>query len=287
LAAASVVGLLYVEGRVAQRRLRAALHDERLAAAKVAGELSAASEIQTGMLLPRAALAAVSAAVELDAVLQPARSVGGDLYDAFALPDGRVCFLVGDVTGKGVPAALFMALAKALSRSLLSRPALPLDAAVGAINAELSRDNGQLMAVALLVGVLDPASGALQLVSAGCENPLVAAADGRVRELALEGGPPLCVAEAFPYPLETAALAPGETLVALTDGVTEAQNPAGELFGRERAMAAAGGAGRAPSDVVEALVDAVRAFEAGGEPSDDLTVLAVRRKPRPTRRRKA
>jgi serine phosphatase RsbU (regulator of sigma subunit) len=277
-AAAAVVGLMFVEGRAAQRRLRAALDEERLAAAKVAGELSAASEIQAGMLLPRAALATVSDRAELDAVLQPARRVGGDLYDAFLLEGGRLCFLVGDVTGKGVPASLFMALSKALSRSLLMQPGMALDAAVAGINAELSRDNGQMMAVALLVGVLDPGTGALELVSAGCENPLIVGVDGVARELRLDGGPPLCVAEGFPYPVERAELGPGETLVALTDGVTEAQDPEGRLFGRKQALAAISGAGRPLAEMVDGLVAAVRAFEAGGEPSDDLTVLALRRR---------
>ena len=278
--AAAMVGMLFVEGRVAQRRLRAALEGERLAAAKVEGELSAASEIQAGMLLPRRALREVCDRVELDAVLLPARRVGGDLYDAFRLDEGQLCVLVGDATGKGVPAALFMALSKALARSLLSRPDLGLGAAIEAINAELSRDNGQMMAVALLVVVVDLASGELSLVSAGHENPILVDADGSARELRLDGGPPLCAAEGFRYPVERARLAPGETLVVVTDGVTEAQDPCGALFGRERALAAAAaGARRSVGEAVDGVVAAVRAFEAGGEPSDDMTVLALRLRP--------
>ncbi|MBS0333152.1 MAG: SpoIIE family protein phosphatase, partial [Proteobacteria bacterium] len=278
-ASAAMVVLLFVEGRHAQARLRAALDGERLSAARFAGELSAASEIQSGMLLPRAALSEVSDAVEIDAVLQPAKSVGGDLYDAFMIDGRRLCVLVGDVTGKGVPASLFMALSKALSRSLLMRPDLPLDQAVGGINAELSRDNGQMMALSLLVGVLDVREGTLDLVSAGHENPLVVPASGAVRTLKLEGGPPLCVADGYPYPVERHRLEPGETLVCYTDGVTEAQDPAGGLFGRARAAGVVAEAqGRPLAEVVDRLVAAVRAFEAGGEPSDDLTVLAVRRK---------
>ncbi|THD59439.1 CHASE2 domain-containing protein [Phenylobacterium sp.] len=275
--AAGMVAVLFVEGRRAQTQLRAALDEERLSAAKIAGELSAASEIQSGMLLPRAALRRVCGAVEIDAVLQPARSVGGDLYDAFMIDPGRLCFLVGDVTGKGVPASLFMALSKALSRSFLMRPQLGLDAALDGINAELSRDNGQMMAVSLLVGVLDLADGTLDLVSAGHENPLLVDAQGAVRELRLDGGPALCVVEDFPYPVERHALAPGETLVCFTDGVTEAQDPQGQLFDRARAMAVVGGPPRPLPQTVDALVAAVRAFEAGQEASDDLTVLAVRR----------
>lgn len=276
--AMTMIALLFVEGRRVQTRLRTALDDERLSAATLAGELSAAARIQSGMLLPRAELARVCPSVEIDAVLQPAKSVGGDLYDAFMIDGTRLCFLVGDVTGKGVPASLFMALAKALSRSFLMRRDIALDAALDGINAELSRDNGQMMAVSLLVGVLDVADGRMELCCAGHEDPLVVDAAGAVRELRLDGGPALCVVEGYAYPVEVHRLEAGETLIALTDGVTEAQGPAGSLFGRAATMAAVGGPPRPLSQTVDALVAAVRAFEAGADPSDDLTVLALRRR---------
>lgn len=275
---AVMVALLFVEGRRVQARLRGALDDERLSAARISGELAAASEIQSGMLLPRAELGRVSPAVEIDAVMQSAKTVGGDLYDAFPFDDGRVCFLVGDVTGKGVPASLFMALAKALSRSLLVRPNTSLEAAVREINAELSRDNRQAMAVSLVVGVLHPKDGRLDLCCAGHENPLVVGADGVVRELKLDGGPPLCVDEDYPYACETHRLAPGEVLVAFTDGLSEAQDPTDALFSRRQVFDALSEAAKTPtlSGFVDSVVAQVRAFEAGGEPSDDLTVMALR-----------
>lgn len=281
-ASAVMVSLLFVDGRRVQAQLRTALEDERVIAARISTELAVAAEIQAGMLSPRHVLAKVSPAVDVDAVLEPARSVGGDLYDAFRFDDGRVCFLVGDVTGKGVPASLFMALAKALSRSFLVRPDTGLAAAMTGINAELSRDNGQAMAVSLLVGVLH-LDGRLDLCSAGHENPLVVDVSGRVREIRLRGGPPLCVAEDFPYAVETDHLAAGEILVAFTDGLTEAQSPEGVLFSRDQALAAISGAAQAPTltDALDAIIATVRAFEAGGEPSDDLTILAVRLKSPP------
>jgi adenylate cyclase len=279
-ASAVMVVLLFVEGRRTQARLRTALADERVMAAKISTELAVAADIQSGMLLPRADLARVSPTVELDAVLEPARSVGGDLYDAFAFDDGRLCFLVGDVTGKGVPASLFMALSKALSRSLLMRPRMSLEAAIADINAELARDNGQAMALSLLVGVLH-ADGRLDLCSAGHENPLVADGKGGVREIRLRGGPPLCVVDDFPYAVETHRLAPGEILLAFTDGLTEAQAPDGGLYSREQVMAAISAASTAPTlpAMLDQVVAGVRAFEAGGEPSDDLTVMALRLRP--------
>ena len=276
---AAMVTALFVEGRRLQARLRATLEEERVAAARVAGELSAAAEIQSGMLMPREDLAALTEAVDLDAVLQPARNVGGDLYDAFLLDVGRLCFLVGDVTGKGVPAALFMALAKSLARSLLTRPELDLPAAVAAINAELSQDNRQDMALTLLVGVLRIADGHIDLCCAGHENPLVTGPNGQVRDVALRGGPPLCVDPWFPYSVEPCQLAPGETLLAFSDGLTEAQAPDGKLLPREELLAIVARAALAPTAaaMVDEVVAAARAFEAGSEPSDDLTILAVRR----------
>jgi serine phosphatase RsbU (regulator of sigma subunit) len=278
---AVLVTALFVEGRRVQSRLRTALEDERLSAARISGELAAASEIQLGMLLPREELSRISPAVDIDAILQPAKTVGGDLYDAFRFDDGRVCFLVGDVTGKGVPASLFMALSKALSRSLLMRPGMPLGAAIREINAELSRDNRQAMAVSVVVGVLDPRDGRLDLCCAGHDNPVIVDAQGNARQIPLDGGPPLCVAETFPYPVETHTLGPDDLLIAFTDGLTEAQSPAQELFGRKRMLAAAAEAAKAGNvtAAVDALVARVRAFEAGGEPSDDLTILALRRRP--------
>jgi serine phosphatase RsbU (regulator of sigma subunit)/CHASE2 domain-containing sensor protein len=274
---AATVAALFVEGRALQARLRAELEGERVKAARVAGELAAAADIQSGMLLPRGELAGLSSSVDIDAVLHPARSVGGDLYDAFGLDDSRLCFLVGDVTGKGVPAALFMALAKSLARSLLTREP-DLAAAVAQINAELLRDDRQDMALTLLVGVLRPADGHIDLICAGHENPLLASADGQVRELALRGGPPLCVDASFPYAVESMVLRPGETLLAFSDGLTEAQTAEGRLWPRPELLAAVGRAAKTPRSaaMVDDVVAAVRAFEAGAEPSDDLTILAVR-----------
>lgn len=271
VAAMTMITMLFVEESRVRSRLRTTLAAER-------HEREAASQIQAGMLIPRARLKDISPVADVDAVLQPARTVGGDLYDVFPRPGGGLCFVVGDVTGKGLPASLFMALAKALSRSLLSQPAMDLAQSVDAINAELSADNGQDMQLSLLAGVLHP-DGALEMCCAGHENPMVLGADGQVRTLRLDGGPPLCAMEGFPYPLETFRLEPGETLIAFTDGVTEAQDPRQDLYGAARLSAALAALPGLPlGELVDTLIDGVRAFEAGGEPSDDLTLLALRRR---------
>ncbi len=237
-----------------------------------------AGEIQLGMLPARKELARVCSAAEVDAVLLPARTVGGDLYDAFMLDERRLCFVLGDVTGKGLAASLFMALSKALIHSLLVRSP-DLATAMRRIDEELARNNAEAMAMSLLVGVLDVVDGTLELCNAGHENPLIVGGEAGVVSLSLTGGPPLCVEEGFPYEVETHQLQPGQSLVAVTDGVTEAQALDGDLFGRERLAAALSvwEPDRALRGLVDDVVTAVRAFEGGAEPSDDLAILAVRR----------
>lgn len=266
---------IFVEARRDRERLRDTLVRERIATAATEGELQAARSIQIGMLPPRETLATLDSRLDIDALLEPAKSVGGDFFDVVRLSDDLIFFTVADVTGKGVPAALFMALAKALTKSVFLRKGDAIDEAASLLNAELSRDNGEAMGVTMLLGVLDLASGRAVLVSAGHEHPFLVTG-GRAEEHRLDGGPPFCLVD-FPYPAEPLQLAPGEALVLITDGVTEAQNGEGALFGAAAARAAvAACAEGSATAMVEALRDAVRGFEAGMEPTDDLTVMALR-----------
>jgi len=272
--AAGLIAAIFVETRHERERLQEDLVRERITAAAAEGELQAARAIQLGMLPPRASLARLDPRIEIDALLEAAKSVGGDFYDAVLLGGDRLGFSIGDVTGKGIPASLFMALSKALAKSVMLREAGDLARAAAMLNDELSRDNEEAMSVTMLIGVIDLSTGAVTMISAGHENPLRIARDGSVSEEALEGGPPFCVVD-YPYPAETLTLAAGEALVLVTDGVTEAQDNDGALFGRKRALVAAAAGGHA-TDITEAVVQAVRKFEAGAEASDDLTILAIR-----------
>lgn len=230
------------------------------------------------MLPDRATLAALHPGLDLDAVLEPAQAIGGDLYDAFVLPDGRVVFLVGDVTGKGPSAALFMAVSKALAHSLLRRGGVPLNVIVEALNDELVDSSASVAEVTMLCGIIDPATGHVELVNAGHENPLIRRADGSLDDVPMEGGLPLCTLAGFPYPLETRDLAPGDALVIITDGVREAQNAAGGFFGSDRTREVLMTLpDHRSATATAALVAAVRQFEAGNPASDDLTVMVVRR----------
>jgi len=277
LSAAIAMGVtLYLIARADRARLAVALTEQRVAAAEQEGELRAARRIQLGMVPGAEKLERLDPRVEIGAVLRPAKSVGGDFYDALMLGPDRLLFVIGDVTGKGVPAALYMALSKALSKSVLSRSSGDLGAAVASLNRELMAEADDEMGVTMLIGTLDCASGELALVNAGHENPLVVRKGDGVETLSLRGGPPFCVVD-FPYPEERARLAPGETLVLITDGATEAQDAEQALLGLDGVIAAMTGDGDVPAAArASDLADRIRAFEGDTEPSDDLTIVALR-----------
>lgn len=271
-ALAGVVVGLFAEARIERERLRETLLQERIQAAAAEGELQAARAIQLGMVPQRSNFAGIDQRIDLDALLEPAKSVGGDFFDVMKTGDDLLAFVMADVTGKGVPAALFMAMSKALTRAaLIKDPDLADVAAM--INAGLLEDNSEAMSVTMLIGILDLAGGAGRIVCAGHEEPLVLSPAHGARRIAFEGGPPFGVAE-FPYPVESMDLLPGETLVLLTDGITEAQNAAGELYGRERALAQLR-QGRTAAEICQAIRDDVRLFEAGTEATDDLTIMVI------------
>ena len=281
-AAAVAMGItLFVLARAERARLAAALTEQRVSAAEQEGELKAARRIQMGMVPNAASLTALDPRAEIGAVLRPAKSVGGDFYDALMLGPDRLLFVVGDVTGKGVPAALYMALSKALSKSVLSRSVADaqgsdLGVAVAALNRDLMAEADDEMGVTMLVGVLDCATGEVAFVNAGHENPLVVRADGTVETLPLRGGPPFCVVD-FPYPEERAQLGPADTLVLISDGATEAQDASQALLGLEGVIAALRGEGEMPAiERATDLADRIRGFEGDTEPSDDLTILVIR-----------
>lgn len=265
--------LMFVRARAERARLARELVEQRVTSAVQEGELQAARGIQLGMVPTQASLAALDPRLHASAVLEPARSVGGDFYDAVRIDADRLLFVVGDVTGKGVPAALYMALSKTLAKSVLVRESGGLAHAVETLNRELLRDSDEEMGVTMLIALVDCATGEVAMVNAGHENPIVLRAGHAPETVPLRGGPPFCVCE-FPYPEERITLNAGDTLVLITDGVTEAQDTQGNLLGLNGALAAlAEGEG---ASLAQSLFEAVRRFEHPTEPSDDLTVLCLR-----------
>ena len=236
-----------------------------------------AQKIQFAMLPTAESLKVLPDGVDVWPVLEPAQSVGGDFYDAFMLDDSRLYFTVGDVTGKGVSAALFMSVVKALSKSLILRDGGELDRAVVDISREISRDNPDEMFATAVLGVMDVKTGEVAMCNAGHENPFILRSDGTSQLWDMDGGPPFCVMDDFPYPVERMRLEAGEALVIITDGVSEAWSPDDELFGRERVLDAFA---KLPSsarseEIVDRLSKAVRAFEDKRQPVDDLTIMAI------------
>lgn len=273
---AGVIVALFLEARRDRERLRESLVRERVAAAATEGELQAARTIQLGMLPSRSSLAQFDPRIDIDALLEPAKSVGGDFFDVVRLDEDRIAFLIADVTGKGVPAALFMALSKALAKSVMLRESADLAVAAAILNEEVSRDNLESMGVTMLIGVIDLTSGAVTMMNAGHENPLLIRHDRLAVVHPMEGGPPFCIVD-YPWPAEPLTLAPGETLILITDGVTEAQNEDGDLFGNDRTLAAAQAvSGADATTIIDGIRASARAFEAGAEASDDLTIMAIR-----------
>ncbi len=277
---APVIGAMLVLGAVLAGTLAEAERQRRLlreAQARMAGELEAARRIQMGLLpSPRVRFAAEQR-FSVEALLEPARTVGGDFYDCFMLDDDKLFFVVADVSGKGLAASLFMALSKALLKSIAMRhgddPAWILTRA----SKEINRDNRESLFVTALAGVLDTRTGRLVVCNAGHEPPVICRAGGTPERSADPGGPPLCVVREFPYQGVEHSLGKGEWFCVITDGVTEAMDERRNLYGSSRVLEALGGLQSAqPDAVIAALRDDVRRFAGRAEQSDDITLLCVR-----------
>jgi sigma-B regulation protein RsbU (phosphoserine phosphatase) len=254
------------------RRLRsaAAEHDRLVALER---DLRTAALIQQSFL-PPAPPASGRPEFALHAATMPARAVGGDFYDHFLLKGGRLGVVVGDVAGKGVPAALFMAVARTLLRAGALR-GTPPGPCLAEVNRQLLRDTAAELFVTLFFGVLDPDTGELAYASGGHTPPYLLRAGGGIETL--EGRNLIVGAiEWAAYETYRDRLAPGDRLFLYSDGIPEAVNAAREPFGDGRLREALGAtAGASPEETVRRALDEVRAFCAGFPPSDDVTALAV------------
>lgn len=255
----------------------AELVQKRIATAEQEKENESARKLQLTMVPSAARLAKLGTRTEIGAVLEPAKSVGGDFYDAMELEGNRLAFLVGDVSGKGLRAALFMALSKSVSKNNLLRSSGDLEAAVQQMNTELMAEEDQEMDLTLLVGVIDCSTGKIEMVNAGHEDPMLVRTDGSVEVVKMRGGLRLRTLDGFPYAVETLQLKPGETLVIITDGATDAMNTSEDRFGLDRVLETLGEEADLPAaDRARGIAAKVRAFERGMDPADDLTILALR-----------
>ena len=210
---------------------------------------------------------------DLCAELHTVGEVGGDFYDFFDLPDGRLGLVIADVSDKGIAAALFMAIARTVIRAIAQIVPAP-GACLEQANALLSKDNAAAMFVTTFYGVLDPATGEFRYANAG-HNPPYHIVRGKVAALARTGGMALGAIEDLAFAERNMLLHPAESLLLYTDGVTEAFDARGEQFGAARLEAALAAAPADPRQMIAAVVGAVGAFAGSAPPADDLTLLAM------------
>jgi serine phosphatase RsbU (regulator of sigma subunit) len=237
------------------------------------GELEVAREIQLA-LLPRGTYAVAD--IEVSGVTRPANTVGGDFYDVLPLPDGRVVITLGDVAGKGSPAALLMALLLASLRTLVEER-LEAAALVDRLNIQISRHSPASRFITLFYAVYEPRSGMLTYVNAGQNPPLVRRSGGGYERLRATGVA-LGMFEHSEFGAVDCRIEPGEMLVLYSDGITEAEDPAGQPFeesGLEQVLEAHAALG--PAALGSRVLSAVEAHARRSRFGDDLTILILKR----------
>ena len=272
-----------VSTEAGRRRLAAELERRRQIEARIDGELSAARSLQMGLLPHKFLGLPERSDVELFATIEPARMVGGDFYDFLLLDSRRLSFAIADVSGKGVPAALFMAMTKEILRSAISKHEDALDLAfaeastkISAASAEMVDEGADMMFVTAFAGILDLTSGQLAYVNAGHDPPFVLRPDAEPTELLGGGGPPLGAVERLVCPVERVRLQAGDLLLLYTDGATESENKDHAFYGIARLRALLASSREATAKGLVELVRAdIRRFATGADQADDITLLAL------------
>lgn len=242
-------------------------------------DLRIAREIQMGLLPADVPGRAKGTGLEIHALLEPAQQVGGDLYEVLRLTDDRVLVAVGDVSGKGIPAALFMAVTMTLLRSMARQAKGPAEI-LQRVNDELLEQNPRGMFVTLQCLLFDLAASRVTCASAGHDAAVLLTPGQPPRTVFASSG---CVIGLLPgnqISDETLELQPGQTLVLFTDGVSEAFSAEQELFGEQRLIAQlAAQPGASARETALGVLEAVRRHAAGAKQSDDITLVSVRYAP--------
>ena len=233
----------------------------------IKAELSLASRIQTESL-PESGFAAAD--FTIDSLIRPAREVGGDLYDYYRVDDKHLFFVVADVSGKGVPAALFMMRGKELIRAHATAGKTPKQIAA-AVNDELCRGNEEGLFITAFFGIVNLSSHLLRYTRAGHEQPFLLR-EGKALQISEESNMVLGLFESFEYTEDSLSLEPGDRLVVFTDGLNEGISPAGEAFGYERIQQVLEST---PDNTLPALYESLNRFSDGAEQFDDVTLLQL------------
>ena len=251
------------------------LQETTMAKEKIESELNVAHQIQMGML-PRGFSTPEN--WDLFATLDPAKAVGGDLYDFFYLDADHLCIAIGDVAGKGVPASLFMMVTRTLLRAK-AVAGTPINMVMKSINHELCQDNPSQMFVTFFAGIVDLKTGRMEFCNAGHNYPYILDIKENTRQLKVRNGLPLGIYETADYTVGNFSFKPGEILVLTTDGITEALNVANNFFGEAKLAASLTAlANRNTKALTELLIGELKRFSSGAEQADDITILALQYK---------
>src|SRR5688572_23687465 len=266
--------MLEVKARV--RSLLKAKAYSDAAKEQIASELRVAREIQMGMLPRDFAGVEQAYGVNVGAVLEPAREVGGDLYGVCAAGAERLVIFLGDVSGKGIAASRFMVRAIGLAR-LLAREIIEPERILARLNDELATDNPSGMFVTFLCAVFEPKSGQLTLANAGHCRPVLLSAREPARWAVRKLGTALGFEPGLEFERTELTLHGGDALIIYSDGVSEAFNFLEECYGNDRLLTEASGlAGQSASDIATTLLQNVRAFAGSAPQSDDIAILVMK-----------
>lgn len=239
---------------------------------RIGSELKIASDIQKGMLPKTFPPYPNHNEISMYGVLLPAKEVGGDLYDYY-IRDDKLFFCLGDVSGKGVPASLVMAVTRSLFRSVTAHNNKP-DEVMMLMNNAMSDMNDSSMFVTLFIGILDLRNGEMRYSNAGHNPPVII---GEItRKLAVDANIPVGLMPNWQYSVQETTIVPGETIFLYTDGLTEAENDTHAQFGEERMMELLSTTNNNPQPIIEAVTKSIDVFVEGAEQSDDLTMLAIK-----------
>lgn len=272
MALTGILSVFFISYRSLQNLWK--LNEVRIKEQHIEDELAIARDIQQS-LLPTGASASSIPKVDVCGLQIPARFVGGDLYDYY-VRGNKLFFCIGDVSGKGVPAALLMAISHSLFRTLSAHDESP-ESIMKSFNAAINDNNSDMMFITMFLGILDMETGTVRYCNAG-HNPPIIIRNGQTEFLATKPSLLLGVEPDATYTSHTLDLAPGDSLFLYTDGLTEAENVRKELFGEERTLKVAAGFRKLTAEEqVKQMREAMQLFVDHAEQSDDLTLLVVRR----------
>jgi len=269
---------LTIEKAIAQIEYIHKMQQEHSQLESLKNDLAVANEIQQA-ILPRVfpPFPDVADKVDIAASMTPAKDVGGDFYDFFRIDDDHIGFIVGDVSGKGIPAAIFMAVSRTLIRAIGTRGESPAKC-VKEANRLLAAESVDCMFVTVFYGIYNLTTGDISYANAGHNPPYVLKQNGQVESLPMALDPMVGAIDGMDYHECSLQLGQGDMLIMFTDGVTEAMNPSYEEFGEKRLEDTLAKVGRHDCrEVVETIKAAVATFTDGAEQSDDITIMVIKK----------